>query len=142
MFALVVFLVIVIIFIGVGLFQRKRKKSGEAVVSKDLLSSQNIIRELGLGDLPEEKQAELLTNMTESVLKRITIKILERLSKKDINKFEQLQETGDPKIMEEFLRSKISGYDQMLAETINEYKEEIKATTADLRTGLEEDLKK
>lgn len=99
---------------------------------------QNIIQELGLDGLPEDKQIGLLTTMTESVLKRITIKILEKLTDAERQEFEEKQKTADPKQMDEFLRSKIPDYDQMLLETVNEFKEEMKINMADLRKGLEQ----
>lgn len=89
---------------------------------------QSIIEELGLAGLSEEKQAELLTVMTESVLKRITVKTLELLSDEDRVEFEKLRETDDPDKIAEFLRTKISDYDAMVEGVVREFKEEIKGT--------------
>lgn len=94
---------------------------------------QNIIKELGLEDLPEEKQAELLTTMTESILKRVTIAILERLSEEDKIKFDQVREANDPDKIIEFLREKIDNYDQMVEGVVKEFKEEMKTTMQDLK---------
>lgn len=99
---------------------------------------QNIIEEFGLEDLPEGKQAELLTTMTESVLKRITIKILEQLSDDDRGEFNKLRETDEPDKIVEFLREKISDYDQMVEGVIQEFKEGIKTTTQDLKEDSSE----
>ncbi len=98
---------------------------------------QNIIEEFGLGGLPEEKQAELLTAMTESVLKRITIKILEQLSDEDRDEFDKLRETDEPDKITEFLRAKISDYDQMVEEVIRQFKEETKETMAEIEEKME-----
>lgn len=100
---------------------------------------QNIIEEFGLGGLPEEKQAELLTTMTESVLKRITIKILEQLSDEDRTEFDKLKETDDPDKIVEFLRAKISDYDKMVEGVVKEFKEEMKETMGELEKGMEEE---
>ena len=94
---------------------------------------ENIIKELGLEDLPEEKQAELLTTMTESILKRVTIAILERLSEEDKIKFDQVREANDPDKIIEFLREKIDNYDQMVEGVVKEFKEEMKTTMQDLK---------
>ena len=97
---------------------------------------QNLIQELGLGDLPEDKQVELLTTMTESVLKRITIQILEQLSEEEKKEFDQVRETADPDKITRFLREKIENYDEMAENTVKEFKEEMKNTVKDLEEGL------
>lgn len=99
---------------------------------------QDIIKELGLEGLSEEKQTELLTTMTESVLKRITVRVLEQLSEEDKKEFDRVRETADPDKISEFLRAKIDNYDKMVEEVIKEFKEEIKTTMQ----GLEKDLAK
>ncbi|MAF20654.1 MAG: hypothetical protein CMI55_03155 [Parcubacteria group bacterium] len=98
---------------------------------------QNIIKELGLEGLPEDKQIELLTTMTESVLKRITIKVLELLSEEDKKEFDQVRETNDPDKISEFLKDKINNYDEIVEDVIKEFKEEMKSTMASLEEGLE-----
>ena len=97
---------------------------------------QNIIEEFGLENLPEKKQAELLTAMTESVLKRITVKTLERLSDEDRSEFDKLRETDEPDKIVEFLREKISDYDQMVEGVIKQFKEETKGTMAEIEEGM------
>ncbi|MEA3292895.1 MAG: DUF5663 domain-containing protein [Patescibacteria group bacterium] len=97
---------------------------------------ENIIEEFGLNDLPEEKQTELLTMMTESLLKRITIKVLEQLSKKDKKEFDSVRETSDPDEINKFLKSKIDNYDEMVEETVKEFKEEMKTTIERLKKDL------
>jgi len=95
---------------------------------------ENIIKEFGLEDLSEDKQIELLTTMTESVLKRITIKVLEQLSEEDKKEFDQVRETNDSDKINEFLREKIDNYDEIVKEVIKEFKEEMKANIKELRT--------
>ncbi len=97
---------------------------------------QNIIKELGLEGLPEDKQIELLTTMTESVLKRITIKVLEQLSEEDKKEFDQVRETDDPDKISQFLGEKIDNYDEMVEGVIKEFKEEMKSTMTDLEKDL------
>lgn len=88
---------------------------------------QNIIQGLGLQDLPEATQIKLLSQMTESVLKRITVRVLERLPEADRAEFDKLQTGGDVAKMDEFLKSKIPDYEQMVQNIIIEFKEEMKA---------------
>jgi len=94
---------------------------------------QTILEELGLKDLPEETQIKLLTQMTESVLKRITIKVLERLSEEDRKEFEKLQAAGDPEKVNQFLTAKIPNYEQLVQEIVTEFKEEMKTNIEALK---------
>ncbi|MCX6746081.1 MAG: DUF5663 domain-containing protein [Candidatus Parcubacteria bacterium] len=93
----------------------------------------NLIKELGLEGLSEERQMNLLTLMTESLLKRITINALEKLSETERKEFDKVRETNDPDQVHEFLQSKIPGYDKMVKETIEEFKEEMKETAKNLQ---------
>jgi len=96
---------------------------------------QSIIQELGLEGLPEETQINLLTQMTESVLKRITIKVLERLSEADRQEFENVQASGDPDKVNQFLTAKIPDYEQMVSGVVAEFKEEMKANIETLKSA-------
>lgn len=97
----------------------------------------DILEGLGLKGLSEEKQTELLTTMTESVLKRITIAVLEKLSDEDKGEFDRVREESDPDKITEFLKSKIENYDEMVEEIVEEFKEEMKSNMQELQKGLE-----
>ena len=86
--------------------------------------SKNLIDELGLSDLPQDKKDELLIKMTESILRRIFLETIEKLNDPDRNQFEKmLDENKNPEIIEAFLKEKISNYDQLLDKTIADFKE-------------------
>jgi len=103
-------------------------------MDKDTLQ-QNIIQDLGLQDLPQETQIKLLTQMTESVLKRITVQVLERLSEQEREEFAKLQETGDANKVNEFLKLKIPDYEDMVQKIVAEFKEEMKANIETLKSA-------
>ncbi|MDO9230990.1 MAG: hypothetical protein Q7U36_00725 [bacterium] len=87
-----------------------------------------IIEELGLADLPKEKQDQLLIKMTEVVLKRIFLEIMERLNEVDQKDYEKkIDENIAPEQLEAFLREKIIDYDEMVAKVIADFKEEMKS---------------
>lgn len=92
----------------------------------------NIIDELGLSGLPEGKKIELLSQMTESVLKRITIAVLEKLSTQDAEEFEKLRESEDPERIDKFLKEKIPNYETMVRDIISDFKNEMEKNVADL----------
>ncbi len=98
---------------------------------------ESIIKELGLENLPEDEQAELLTTMTESILKRITISVLEQLTEEEKIEFDQVRDSDDPEKISNFLREKIVNYDEMVENIIKNFKEEMRGTMADLEKDLE-----
>ncbi len=86
-----------------------------------------IIDELGLTDLPEDKKEQLIIKMTEVVLKRIFVETMGKLSESDQDAYEKLiDDKVESEKLERFLKEKISGYDEMVAKIINEFKEEMK----------------
>jgi len=97
---------------------------------------QNIVKELGLEELNEGTQKEILAKMTESVLKRITVNVLEKLSEPDLNEFEKMQQAGNAEAVDNFLKSKIENYEQVVQDTIIQLKEEMKDTIQTLKKDL------
>jgi len=100
---------------------------------KKNLNNLNIIEELGLSDLPVDAQLDLLTQMTESLIKRITIGVLEKLSEEERNEFEKIQENEDPEAMDAFLKEKIPNYEEFVKNIVDEFKEEMKDHIASLK---------
>jgi len=96
----------------------------------------NIIAELGLEELDEETQADILTKMTESVIKRIAITVLEKLQEEDRVVFENLQEQADADKMEAFLKEKIENYEEMVGQIVSDFKKEMKESINNLRKEL------
>lgn len=93
---------------------------------------QTILDEMGLGELPEERKTALLTKITESLLKRIVVRVMGMLSETDQDAFTTLQETGDAEKINAFLTEKIPNYEAILQEVIAEFKNEMKDTVSAL----------
>ena len=95
----------------------------------------NLMQELGLAELPDDKKISFLSAMTESVLKRITIEVLSQLSDEDQGKLLLLENTTpDPQEIEKFLKAKIPDYDQIQVRVMQDFKEEMKTTMGMLKT--------
>jgi hypothetical protein len=85
-----------------------------------------LIEELGLSDLPQEKQEQLLIRMTEVVLKRIFVETMEKLSKSDQETYSKMiEDSATPEEIEKFLNEKISGYDALVKKIVNDFKEKM-----------------
>ena len=96
----------------------------------------NLMRELGLETLPEEKKIALLSSMTESVLKRITVEVLSRLSDDDQERLLAFQKNPPvPEEVETFLKEKIPDYAAIQENVVREFKKEMKSTMAMLQSA-------
>ena len=96
----------------------------------------NLIKELGLDNLDEDVQADILSQMTEAVLKRIAVNVLEGLSEEGREEFVGIQEEGSPEKMEEFLSSKSNNYEKLINDTVLEFKTEIKESIENIKKTL------
>jgi hypothetical protein len=87
-----------------------------------------IATEFGFDDLNDEAQRELIEQMTESVIKRVLIESYTKLSDSDREEFEEMMENVeeiDPNSIDEFLNEKLTDYDAVIAEAIDDLKKRI-----------------
>ncbi len=94
----------------------------------DATLQKNIIKELGIDQLPPEKQQEVLAAMTEAVLKRLTVRVLEKLPPEARPEFEKVCKTQDPEKITQFLNEKVPDFEKVAAKEIADFKEEIAET--------------
>lgn len=88
---------------------------------------EDIIHELGLENLPKDKQQELIGKMTETLFARIYTETLEKLSDADKEVYgKMIGEKASPEEFDKFLTEKIPDYEQMIQKTIADFKEEMK----------------
>ena len=87
---------------------------------------QTLIEELGLSNLPQEKQEQLAIRATEVLLKRIFLETMERLDDEGKGKYQELvTNQASPEELEKFLREKITDYDQLLEKVVADFKAEM-----------------
>ncbi len=87
-----------------------------------------IAQEFGFTDLDDQQQEELVLQMTESVIKRVLVDAYAKLSDGDRTQFEDMLENIDnldPVDIDTFLRSKLTDYDELIAEAIADLKQNI-----------------
>jgi succinate dehydrogenase flavin-adding protein (antitoxin of CptAB toxin-antitoxin module) len=93
---------------------------------------QSLLKELELDKLPPEKQEQILTTMTELLLKRITLLLLEKLSDKQRDEYDQVLATSDPKKINNFFATNLPNYEALMIKEIEDFKEEMKKTVKKL----------
>lgn len=87
----------------------------------------SLLEEMGLANLPQEKQEELVIKMTEVLLKRIFIETMEKLKESEQEEYAKLiEEKASPDLVEKLLKEKIADYDQVFEKIVADFKEELK----------------
>ena len=111
---------------------------------QDTILQQSIIEEMGLQNLPKEKQEDILVKMTEVLLKKIYLETFEKLGEADREELAKMLDTEEaqPEKVEAYLRTKIEDYDGFVKNVVEEFKEEMKKSTGDLGKIKEEELAK
>lgn len=94
-------------------------------MAQNTIMQQTIIDELGLGDLPQEKQENLLVKIGELIMKRIYLETMESLEKADQDKLIDLMD-NNPEGVEAFLKEKFPEYDDFVKKVVDEFKKEMK----------------
>jgi hypothetical protein len=90
-----------------------------------LEAREKLIEDLGLSYLSEEEKEKFIMKAEESVLKRMFIETITRLSEADQDKYEKMiDDDVSPEELEGFLRGKIFDYEEMIKRVIKEFKEE------------------
>ncbi len=86
----------------------------------------NILNDLGIENLPEDEKKNLLASLSESFLRRITVRIYENLDETDQTEFEKIAAENNPAKLEEFLKSKIPNIEEIQKKELEELVREIK----------------
>ncbi len=86
----------------------------------------DLVKEMGIDSLPQEKQNELLIKMTEVLLKRIFIETMEKLGEQGRDEYEEIMlKNPEPDELESFFSERISDYDNLVQKIIGDFKEEM-----------------
>jgi hypothetical protein len=110
---------------------------------QDTILQKSIVEELGLQNLPQEKQEEILVKMTEVLLKKIYLETFEKLGEADrVELGGMLEGEAEPEKVEGYLRSKIENYDEFVKEIVEEFKADMKKTTGELGAIKQEEMAK
>ena len=87
---------------------------------------EQIIKELELGGFPADAQDEIITKLSENLLKKIAIEMLDKLPEDKRSEFESLVGSGDAGQVYAFLQANISDADALIKAEIKMLFVEIK----------------
>lgn len=91
-----------------------------------------VVEQLGLEDMDQEAQDQIIDKFTENTMKKVTIALFERLPKEAQDEFVRLGDAGDPAAVLKIFQDNIP---DMEAVVQSEIKEEVKAFK-DFQSGL------
>lgn len=85
-----------------------------------------LIKNLGINKLSQNKQKDLIIKMTEILLKRIFLETMEKLGEHGREEYEKITQ-GDvsPEQMEAFFKNNIKDYDEMVQGIVEEFRVEM-----------------
>lgn len=88
-----------------------------------------LIKDMGIETLSQDKQSELIIKMTEVLLKRIFIETMEKLGEQGREEYEKITE-GEvaPETVEAFFKERIHDYDEMVQKIVEDFKNEMMVT--------------
>ncbi len=90
-----------------------------------------LVKDLGIDNLPQDKQNELINKMTEVLLKRIFLETMEKLGEQGREEYEKMSEGEiEPEQVEAFFKEKINDYNQMVESIVEEFKNEMLSANA------------
>jgi hypothetical protein len=103
---------------------------------------EDFLEQLGLGDLPAERKAELTDTMGRTLMLRMINRVMDRLSADDVKVFDRLIASGDEARINAFLSQKVPNIAELTQEIIEEFKEESREDVAMVRRIVGETLQK
>jgi succinate dehydrogenase flavin-adding protein (antitoxin of CptAB toxin-antitoxin module) len=87
----------------------------------------NLLRELGLGDLPAEEKNKMLAHIYETLELRVGMKLAEKMTDAQLDEFESFIDKNDEEGALKWLETNFPNYKDTVAEELNKLKDEIKA---------------
>lgn len=91
---------------------------------------ENLLMELGLGNLPQEDKKPFLKHIYETLEMRVGMKLAEQMSDAQLSEFEQFIDRKDDSGALKWLETNFPNYKQVVAEEFDKLKSEIKNDAA------------
>jgi hypothetical protein len=98
----------------------------EEITSSQQQALSQLIKDLGIDSLPQDKQNELVIKMTEVLLKRIFLETMEKLGEQGREEYEKMSEGEiEPEQVAVFFKEKINNYDGLVEAIIQDFRAEM-----------------
>ncbi len=93
---------------------------------------ENLLVELGLGSLPTEDKNKMLNHIYETLEMRVGMKLAEQMTNEQLDEFEAFIDKQDESGALKWLETNFPNYKQVVANELENLKNEIKATAPDI----------
>ena len=100
----------------------------------------NLLRELGLGDLPAEEKNKMLAHIYETLELRVGMRLAEQMTDQQLDEFEGFIDRNDEAGALKWLETNFPDYKQVVAEELDKLKAEIKAQAPQIMQATMEQL--
>lgn len=90
----------------------------------------NLLVELGLGDLPAEEKNKMLSHIYETLEMRVGMKLAEQMTNEQLDEFEGFINQNDEAGALKWLETNFPDYKQVVAQELEKLKAEIKQNAA------------
>jgi hypothetical protein len=87
----------------------------------------NLLKELGLGDLPAEEKNKMLAHIYETLEMRVGVTLAEQMTDAQLDEFESFIDNNDEAGALKWLETNFPNYKQVVADELDKLKAEIKA---------------
>jgi hypothetical protein len=89
-----------------------------------------VAADLGIAELPDDKQKEVIAQFGEIALKAATMAVLEKLSETTREEFMRLAQAGEPAALQAFLDREVPGHEALAKAAVAEEVRLFKAASA------------
>lgn len=89
-------------------------------------TNSDLINELGIADISKDLQSEIITKLGENALKNAMLEVVDKLTEKNLEEFEEISKSGDMDKIRYFLQKNIPGFDSIV-------NDEVKKVIADFK---------
>jgi hypothetical protein len=90
---------------------------------------ENLLIELGLGELPTEEKNKMLAHIYETLEMRVGVKLADKMSDEQLDEFESYVNKDDQDGALKWLETNFPDYKQVVASELDGLKQEIKASS-------------
>lgn len=98
----------------------------------------NLLKELGLGDLPADEKNKMLAHIYETLEMRVGMKLAEQMSNEQLTEFEGFIDSNDEAGALKWLETNFPDYKKVVAAELDNLKSEIKAAAPQIVAASEQ----
>lgn len=98
----------------------------------------NLLKELGLGDLPAQEKNTMLRHIYETLEMRVGMKLAEKMTNEQLDEFEGFIDRNDEAGALKWLETNFPNYKDVVASELENLKNEIKTSSAQILAASQE----